>query len=188
MKAFPVMRPLSPLPPVRVPGRSSACTRRDHAAPHLVALQALEQRLEIALAKALIALALDDLEEDRADHVLGENLQQQAAARLRRAVDQYAALAHGLDIVAMAGQALFDHVVIAGGRVLEPDAVGAQGVDRGEDVIGGKGDMLDALASIGAQELLDLAMLVPALLERYADLAVGRRHRLGDQPGRLPRY
>jgi hypothetical protein len=34
---------------------------------HLVALDGLEQRLEVALAEALVALALDDLEEDRAD-------------------------------------------------------------------------------------------------------------------------
>jgi hypothetical protein len=58
----------------------------------LVELDALEQRLEIALAEALVALALDDLEEDRADHVLGEDLQQQALALGRRAVDQDAAL------------------------------------------------------------------------------------------------
>src|SRR5689334_3895348 len=37
--------------------------RRDHAAPDLVELDRFEQRLEIAFAKALIALALDDLEE-----------------------------------------------------------------------------------------------------------------------------
>jgi hypothetical protein len=37
-----------------------------------------KQRLEIALAEAFVALALDDLEEDRADHILGEDLKQQA--------------------------------------------------------------------------------------------------------------
>ena len=45
---------------------------------------AFEQRLEIAFAEALIALALDDLEEDRADGVLGEDLQQQACPRPSR--------------------------------------------------------------------------------------------------------
>jgi hypothetical protein len=48
-----------------------------HAALHLVALDGLEQRLEIAFAEAFVALALDDLEEDRAECVLGEDLQQQ---------------------------------------------------------------------------------------------------------------
>jgi hypothetical protein len=38
-----------------------------HAAADLVELDGLEQRLEVALAEALVALALDDLEEDRAD-------------------------------------------------------------------------------------------------------------------------
>ena len=55
-----------------------------HAAANLVGFDAFEQGAEIALAEALIALALDDLEEDRADGVLGEDLQQQAAVRRRR--------------------------------------------------------------------------------------------------------
>ena len=42
--------------------------RRQHAAADLVELDALEQGAEIALAEALVALALDELEEDRADH------------------------------------------------------------------------------------------------------------------------
>src|SRR3546814_7794264 len=37
-----------------------------HAALDLVALDALEQGLEVAFAEAFVALALDDLEEDRA--------------------------------------------------------------------------------------------------------------------------
>jgi hypothetical protein len=48
----------------------------------------LEQRLEVALAEALVALALDDLEEDRADRVGGEDLQQLALLGLRVGVDQ----------------------------------------------------------------------------------------------------
>ena len=52
--------------------------RLQHAAAHLVEFQRFEQRLEVAFAEALVALALDDLEEDRADDVLGEYLEQQA--------------------------------------------------------------------------------------------------------------
>ena len=59
---------------VRWTSRLAVTARR----AHLVALDALEQRLEVALAEALVALALDDLEEDRADRVLGEDLQQLA--------------------------------------------------------------------------------------------------------------
>ncbi len=51
-------------------------TSNDPAA-HLIKLDALEQGFEIAFAEAFVALALDDLEEDRANHVLGEDLQQQ---------------------------------------------------------------------------------------------------------------
>src|ERR1700744_1100903 len=47
----------------------------EHAALHLFALDRFEQRLEIAFAEAEIALALDDLEEDRTEHVLREDLQ-----------------------------------------------------------------------------------------------------------------
>ena len=41
----------------------------------LILLNGLKQRLEIALAEAFVALALDDLEENRADDGGGENLQ-----------------------------------------------------------------------------------------------------------------
>src|SRR6266852_1679378 len=47
----------------------------EDAAADLVALDRFEERAEISFAKALIALALDDLEKDRADHRLGEDLQ-----------------------------------------------------------------------------------------------------------------
>src|SRR3546814_15788966 len=105
-------------------------------------------------------LPMDDLAEYRADHVLGEYLEQQSFAGLGRAVDQDLALPHLGDVVAVAGQALVDHVEIGVRAVLEPDAVGAKLVDGGEDIVGGERDMLDALAFIFAQELLDLAMLV----------------------------
>src|SRR3954452_24472734 len=102
--------------------------RGQDAPADLVELDRFEQGLEIAFAEALIALALDDLEEDRSDHVLGEDLEEQALAGLGRAVDQDAALAHLGDIVAVPGHALVDHVVIGFGAVLELDAVGPQRV------------------------------------------------------------
>src|SRR3954464_2170771 len=120
--------------------------RRDDAALYLVQLDRFEQCLEIALAEALIALALDDLEEDRADHILGEDLEQESLAGLRGAVDQDAALAHLLDRMAVAGHALVDHVVIGVRAVLEADAVAAAVVDGREDAVGGAGEMLDAFA------------------------------------------
>ncbi len=77
----------------------------NHAAPDLVELDAFEQRLEIAVAEAFIALALDDLEEDRADHILGEDLEQDALFA-DIAVDQDAVLAQPLQVLAMAGTRL----------------------------------------------------------------------------------
>ena len=47
-----------------------------HTTPDLIRFDAFEQRAEVAFAEALIALALDQLEEDRADLVGGEDLQQ----------------------------------------------------------------------------------------------------------------
>jgi hypothetical protein len=79
-----------------------------HAAAHLVALDALEQRLEVAFAETLVALALDDLEEDRADAVLGEDLQQQLLLGLRIGVDQDAVLAQAREVLAVVGDALVD--------------------------------------------------------------------------------
>src|SRR5258708_36703126 len=49
--------------------------RVEHAAPDLVELDRFEEGREIALAETLVALALDDLEEDRPDHRRGEHLQ-----------------------------------------------------------------------------------------------------------------
>src|SRR5690606_26960877 len=60
----------------------------EHAAGPLVPLDGFEQGLEVALAEAFVALALDDLEEDRAERVLAEDLQQLALLGLGIGVDQ----------------------------------------------------------------------------------------------------
>jgi hypothetical protein len=46
-----------------------------HTAANLIQFNALEQSPEVALSKALVALALNDLEEDRPNHCLREDLQ-----------------------------------------------------------------------------------------------------------------
>src|SRR5437899_2738692 len=89
----------------------------NHSAAHLVELDALEQRLEIAFAETLVALALDDLEEDRADHVLSEDLQQQALPLGRCAVHQDTALLKLGNRFRMALDALGQHLVISVGGV-----------------------------------------------------------------------
>jgi len=85
--------------------------RLDHAAAHLVFLDGFEQRLEVAFAEALVALALDDFEEDRADHRVGENLQQDAVIA-RRAVDEQVQLAQLVERLAVAGNAGIDLLVV----------------------------------------------------------------------------
>src|SRR3569832_342663 len=155
----------------------------DHAATDLVQLDGVEQGLEVALAERLVALALDDLEENRAEQVAGEYLQQEAV--LLRAVDQDAVLAHPLHILAVARQAAVDQLEIGVDGVLEFPAALAQLLEGLEDVVGGQGQVLDALAVVLAQELLDLGVLVLALVQRDADGLVGRDHRLAEQAGRL---
>ncbi len=54
----------------------SQSIRRQHPALDLVALDGFEQRLEIAFAKAVVALTLDELEEHRPHQGGGEYLQQ----------------------------------------------------------------------------------------------------------------
>src|SRR3982074_3244961 len=60
----------------------------EDAAADLIALDRFEEGAEIALAKPVITLALNDLEEDRADDGLGEDLQEQPLPLRRRAIDQ----------------------------------------------------------------------------------------------------
>src|SRR5215217_1220148 len=155
----------------------------DDTATDLVEFDGVEQGLEVAVAEALVALALDDLEEDRAEGVLGEDLQQQAF--LVRAVDQDAVLAHALDVLAVVRQAFVDQFEIGFDRVLEVDAAGLHGLDGLENVLGGQGDVLDALAVVAPQEFLDLGVVVLAFVQRDADGAVGRDHGLGEQAGGL---
>src|SRR5690606_41198788 len=87
--------------PLPVPERGFPVLLSEDPAPHLVALDALEQRLEVALAEAFVALALDDLEEDRADRVLGEDLQQLALLGLGIRVDQDPVAAQALHVLAV---------------------------------------------------------------------------------------
>src|SRR5882762_5209538 len=160
----------------------SGCRFQD-AAPYLVELHRLEQRLEVALAEALVAFPLDDLEEDRADGGLGEDLQKQPAAGT--AVDKDLALLEFRDRLAMVRQALLDHLVISVRGVEQLHARGAQLVDGGIDVRGVQRDVLDALAVILLEVFMDLRALVRGLVDRDADLAAGAGHRLGLEAGQL---
>src|SRR5580700_10897369 len=155
--------------------------RRQHAAADLVLLQRLEQGLEVPLAEALVALALDDLEEDGTNQVLSENLQQKPLALARRAVDEDAVGAQPRNVFAMSAHTRIDLIEIGVRRFLEAHAAGAHRLNGGEDVVCGQRHVLDALAMIVAQELLDLRLVVLALVQRDSDLAAGAGHRLGEQ-------
>src|SRR5690242_17710606 len=75
-------------------GRTRSCARNciargsNHTSADLVQFDGLEQCLEISLAETLVALALDDLEEDRPDDVGREDLQQHTLVGLAIAVDE----------------------------------------------------------------------------------------------------
>jgi hypothetical protein len=96
--------------------------RSDHAAAHLIELDRFEQRLEIALAEALVALALDDLEEYRPENIGREDLQQNAI--LRRAIDQNAPTLKLGQVLLVARDAARNAVLVGVGRILEDDAAG----------------------------------------------------------------
>ena len=87
-------------------GREIQCERATSAHPpfHLLTLNGFKQGLEVAFPEALVALALDNFEEDRTDDRLGEDLQQQSPARLRRAVDQDTILPESFYILAVTGR------------------------------------------------------------------------------------
>src|SRR3954471_19658179 len=159
-----------------------------HAAANLILLDRFEQRLEIALAESIVALALDEFEEDRPDRVRRENLQQHfgvAAIDHALAVDQDAVALQAGDVLAMPRQARVDLLEIGlWRRRHERQAVGAQRLDGGVDVARAAGDVLDALTAIDVEILLDLPGIAGVLVDRNPDLAVRTGQRARKQAGR----
>src|SRR5215813_6025773 len=103
-----------------------------HAALDLVELDRFEQRFEIAFAEALVAFALDDLVEHRADHGLGEDLQEQP---IGAAIDENLVAREALQILAVTWQTLFHEAVIGIGGVMKSDALAAQRLDSSINVV-----------------------------------------------------
>src|SRR3546814_16785009 len=79
-----------------------------------------------------------------------------------------------------------DALIIGKRGILETDAIGAQPLNGGVDVVGRQTDMLNAFAIIVADEFLDLALVILALVQRNAERTIGRDHRLADKTRRLP--
>src|SRR5580700_3904199 len=144
--------------------RRCSFSRRQYAAPDLVLLDRLKQSAEIALAEAFVALALDEFEEDRADRIGREDLQQNlglAAIDDAFAIDKDAVALQAAEILAMAGQPrVYFFIIGRRRRRHEGQSVAAQPLDSFVNVAAAAGDMLDAFAIIGVQIFLDLAFFV----------------------------
>src|ERR1700759_2479387 len=146
-----------------------------HTAPDLVFLDRLAKRLEISLAKAVVALALDELEEYRADCVRREDLQQHlgvAAVDDAFTVDQDAVPLQARDVLAMLRQPRIDLLEIGlGRRRHEWQAISAQRLDGSIDVLAAASDVLDTLAAIDVEIFLDLPGIAGILVDRNPNLA-----------------
>jgi putative peptidoglycan lipid II flippase len=127
------------------------------AAPGLLPLDRLEQRLEVPLAEPLRSVPLDQLEEHRRPvfHRLGEDLQQVAVlvpvgqdAQLAQLVQRHPRLADPRpELVVVAAR---------GGQELHPGR--GHGPHAGHDVVGGQRQVLHAGAAVELQVLVDLRL------------------------------
>src|SRR5213596_2086723 len=106
-----------------------------HTPANLILLDRLEQRLEVAFAKTIVALALDEFEENRPDRVRRKDLQQHLGV---------AAVDHALTMLRQARVDLLE-IGIRRGRH-ERQARIAQGLDGAVDVPRATGDVLNTLA------------------------------------------
>src|SRR6266404_5309133 len=162
---------------------------REDPAPNLVFLDRLEQRLEISLAEAVVALPLDELEEDRADHGLGENLQQDlgfAAVDHALAVNEDPTLFHAPDRFGVTAYPCEAFLVIGIGRPGdELQAVGREPVGAVINRLSADRDVLDAFALILAQKFFDLGFFVGRLVDRNANASAWTRQRPRKQAGEL---
>src|SRR5664279_2546617 len=153
--------PLHPLAAQREHPAGQACEVLEVAPTFLLTLDGLKKRLEIALAEAERAVALDHLEEHCGAVADGarEDLQEVAVFV---AVDEDAAALQLLNRDAHLADALakgWVRVVRVGG-LQELHTFGAHGIDRGQDVVGGQGKMLHTGALVELEELVDLALLL----------------------------
>ena len=85
----------------------------------------------------------------------------------------------------MAGQARIQRLVIGVGHVHERNAVSRKSLEAGEKVVAAERDVLDALALVGREVLLDLRFVVQGFVDRDADLAAGADHGPALEPGDL---
>src|SRR5690606_17207488 len=171
-------------------GRVALLVCRKSPPPDLIFFHRSKQGGDVSFAEAVVAFALDELEEHRADHQLREYLHQEARfAACGAAVDENSSLVQRVERLPVPRQPLAQHLIVSvGGRGRKLQAFLLQAVERPIQVVAGKGDMLDAFAVVGAQVLGNLSFPVAAsfLVQGDADLAIGRHHYLGVEAGILP--
>src|SRR4051794_35925945 len=141
-----------------VPNAAGAETRAlQVSAQRLVALDRLEERLEVALAERRRAVALDDFEEDGRPVLrrLREDLQQVAVVV---AVGQDPQPLEVAVVLGDLAHAPLDLRVVRVGRVEEDNPRLLQRGDAADDVLGLQRDVLHARAVVELEVLLDLAL------------------------------
>src|SRR5690606_22197175 len=122
---------------------------------------AVEQRAEIALAKASIAASFDELDEEGASlggardpsRVLQEDLQQMIVRT--RAVDEDLVSLQGVEELEPAERLTQALVVVRRGPH-EASSATLHLCHRADDVVGQEGDVLDAAAAVAVAEAVDL--------------------------------
>src|SRR5712691_9713910 len=130
------------------------------AAERLLALDGLEQRLEVAVTEASCAVPLDHLEEHRRPILRGlrEDLKQVAVVV---AVGEDLVLAQVRPVLGDLADAVADVLVVRVGRVEEEDPALLQRLDGRNDVLRGERDVLRAGAAVELDVFLDLALALP---------------------------
>src|SRR5207244_829035 len=151
-------------------------------AQRLLALDRLEQGLEVALAEGRRAVPLDHLEEDRRAILrrLREDLEQVAVLVT---VDQDLLLLQHRPLLGDLAHAPRRLVVVRVRGVEEEEAALLQRLDRAHDVARRERDVLRAGAAVELDVLLDLALALALrrLVDRELDLPLAVRHDLGHE-------
>src|SRR6267142_1513375 len=149
------------------------------SAKSLLALDRLEQRLEVPLAEAPRAVAFDHLEEKRRAILRGlrEDLEEVAVLV---AVGEDAQPAEVVPVLADLADALADVLVVRVGGRKKDDTLVLERLDGPHDVLRLQRDMLDAGAAEVLEVLLDLALALPlgGLVDRELDLPLPVGHHL----------
>src|SRR5215212_743642 len=152
----------------------------------LLALDRLEERLEVALAERRRAVPLDHLEEDRRPVLggLGEDLEQ---VPVLVAVGKDAQPLQVGVVLGYLPDPLLDLFVVRLRRVEEDDTALLQRLDGADDVLALHRDVLHARPVVELEVLLDLALplALRGLVDRELDLPAPVRHHLGHQSGVL---